>query len=38
MIDEETEDSVEDESITSYDFFDCHYTPIDAMANQIRNR
>lgn len=35
MIDEEIEDFVEDESITNSDLFDCDYTPIDAVVNQI---
>lgn len=35
MIDEEIEDFVEDESVTSSDLFDCDYTPIDAVVNQI---
>lgn len=34
MIDEEIEDFVEDESVTSSDLFDCDYTPIDAVVNQ----
>ena len=35
MIDEEIEDFVEDESVTSSDLFDRDYTPIDAVVNQI---
>lgn len=35
MIDEEIEDFVEDESVTSSDLFDCDYTLIDAVVNQI---
>ena len=35
MIDEEIEDFVEDESVTSSDLFDCDYTPIDAVVNQV---
>jgi len=35
MIDEEIEYFVEDESVTSSDLFDCDYTTIDAVVNQI---
>lgn len=35
MNNDEIDDFVEDESITSSDLFDCDYTPIDAVVNQV---